>query len=247
MTVNQLVKQMKEKNDDWEWYPTTFEITEKVAEYLATKSNGFIQSILDIGCGNGSFFEKLSRSKYIYVDDYKSPKFNYKLGNYKKYGIEKSNILAEQLPEDVILLGSDFYTNTLIDKKVDVIFCNPPYSDYETWAEKIILEGNANTIILVIPVRWKNNERIKYALEKRKFETEVIGTYDFSDAERKARATVDVIVIKPDSEVYAGRSYRNKATDPFDTWFDTTFKFNAEQKTDDYLKKRKDKNRRKQK
>lgn len=240
MTVNQLVNQQHIAGEETEFYPTTFEITEKVAEYLAIKSNGFIQSIIDIGCGNGSFFEKLSRSKYLYVDDYKSPKYNYKLGtNYKKYGIEKSNILAEQLPEDVILLGSDFYTNTLIDKKVDVIFCNPPYSDYETWAEKIILEGNANTIILVIPVRWKNNERIKYALEKRKFETEVIGTYDFSDAERKARATVDVIVIKPDSEVYAGRSYRNKATDPFDTWFDTTFKFNAEQKTDDYFEERK--------
>lgn len=239
-TVNQLVKQMKEKNDDWEWYPTTFEITEKVAEHLATKSNEFILSILDIGCGNGAFFEKLSRSNYLYCDDYKSPNFNYKLGtNYKKYGIEKSNILAEQLPEDVILLGSDFYTNTLIDKKVDVIFCNPPYSDYETWAEKIILEGNAKEIILVIPSRWIGSKRIEYALKKRKFTADIIGESNFFDAERKARARVTIISIKPDVVSLNGRSYGRDVTDPFDVWFENTFKFNAEKSNDSYFEEQK--------
>ena len=66
-------------------------------------------------------------------------------------------ILSEQLPDDVILLGTDFNQQTVIDKKVDFIFCNPPYSEYDEWAEKIILQGNCNAIALVIPARWAGN------------------------------------------------------------------------------------------
>lgn len=240
MSVNQLVKQIKENQEDFEWYPTTDVIVDAVAKYLSSKDGEVIHSILDIGCGNGSFFEKLDKTEYFY-DPNKSGYDSRKLvRNYKKYGIEKSNILAEQLPEDVILLGSDFYTNTLIDKKVDVIFCNPPYSDYETWVEKIILQGNAEELIFVTPNRWQHSERIKYAIEKRKMETFVIGTFDFKDAERVARCTVDVYSVHTKGVLYGNRRYKGDTTDPFDTWFEETFKFNAEKsKSDTYYEEQK--------
>ena len=185
-TVNQLVAEIKENGQDFEWYPTTSEIVKAFATFLKKKKKlrenfGFCGSILDIGCGNGGFFQKLCSDSLF--------------KNVKKYGIEKSMILSEQLPDDVILLGTDFNQQTLIDKKVDIVFCNPPYSEYDEWAEKIILQSNCNAIALVIPNRWARNERIKYALERRNMQAKVIGTYDFSNAERKARATVDLLFI----------------------------------------------------
>lgn len=243
MTVNQLVTEIKKNDEDFEWYPTSSEIVECAAKWIALKEP-FTKEILDIGCGNGSFFAKLDKTCHFKSDDYKDRNFNSNLSaGYKKYGIEKSFVLAEQLPEDVILLGSDFMTNTLIDKKVGCIFCNPPYSQYEVWAEKIIREGNAEKIVLVIPESWKNSKQIKEALFQRKLNAEVIGSFDFLNAERKARAKVDVVAIMPDETRYEGRSYSNKASDPFDLWFDSTFKLTAEkQKESEYENAQKRKN-----
>lgn len=220
-SVNMLVKELKENNENWEWYPTTVEIVRAFAFYLKSYKHvrsdyGYGGSVLDIGCGNGGFFQKLCTDEAF--------------KNISKYGIEKSMILSEQLPDDVVLLGTDFNQQTLIDKKVDVIFCNPPYSEYETWAEKIILQGNTSVIALVIPTRWSSNERIKYALERRNMKAEVVGTYDFENAERKARATVDLIFITAKTNIRFNCAESLK--DPFDVWFDDTFKINAE--TDKY-------------
>lgn len=239
-TVNALVKEIKENGDDFEWYPSTQAIVDAVAQWISV-SGEKTSSILDIGCGNGGFFEKLDCTNYFNGDTYET-RTNL-VRHYTKYGIEKSYILAEQLPENVILLGSDFLTQTLIDKKVDCIFCNPPYSQYETWAEKIIREGNAEKIVLVIPERWKSNEQIKDALFRRKYGYEIIGNFDFLNAERKARAKVDVIGIMPKKSEYEGMRYSCKATDPFDLWFDSTFKLNADKTKEDAFKekeKRKD-------
>lgn len=218
MKFNQLVTTIKENNEDFEFYPTTQEIVNALKTHLRIylESQVYerrkIHKLLDIGCGNGSFFQKFCTDDFEHV---------------QKFGIEKSNILAEQL-EDVVLLGSDFNEQTLIDKQVDMIFCNPPYSDYENWTEKIILQGNAKIIALVIPTRWKNNERLQEALQKRKYQAEIIGTYDFENAERKARATVDLIFISPNKVEYCGRKHEEKTVDPFDLWFDETFKIKAE-------------------
>ena len=224
-TVNQLVTEIKENHEDFEWYPTTTEIVDALAVKLKVWAdenwrhrNRTVNSILDIGCGNGGFFEKLCKDE--------------KFKDIEKYGIEKSMILSEQLPDDVVLLGTDFNQQTLIDKKVDVLFCNPPYSEYDEWAEKIILQGNCNAIALVIPARWAGNERIKYALERRNMQAEVVGTYDFSNAERKARATVDLLFISAKEAESNGYRYDENIKDPFELWFDETFKINAE--TDKY-------------
>ena len=224
-TVNQLVAEIKENGQDFEWYPTTSEIVSALAIELKNwkdeewrNSRRTVRSILDIGCGNGGFFEKLCK-----YEEFK---------NIKKYGIEKSMILSEQLQDDVILLGTDFNQQTLIDKKVDIVFCNPPYSVYDEWAEKIILQANCNAIALVIPNRWSSNERIKYALDRRNMQAKVIGTYDFSNAERKARATVDLLFISAKETERNGHWFDEAIKDPFELWFDETFKINAE--TDRY-------------
>lgn len=242
MTVNQLVTEIKKNDEDFEWYPTSSEIVECAAKWIALKEP-FTKEILDIGCGNGSFFAKLDKTCHFKSDEYKDRNFNSNLSaGYKKYGIEKSFVLAEQLPEDVILLGSDFMTNTLIDKKVGCIFCNPPYSQYEVWAEKIIREGNAEKIVLVIPERWKNSKQIKEALFQRKLNAEVIGNFDFLNAERTARAKVDVVAINAEKS-YEGKIYSAKAVDPFDLWFDSTFNLNADkQKESEYNKAEQRKN-----
>ena len=104
-TVNQLVAEIKENGQDFEWYPTTSEIVSALATKLKIwkdwrNSGRTVGSILDIGCGNGGFFEKLCKD-----EEFK---------NIKKFGIEKSMILSEQLPDDVILLGTDFNQQTLI-------------------------------------------------------------------------------------------------------------------------------------
>ena len=215
MNINNLVRQIKQNNEDYEFYPTTQEIVNRLGAELKNNRHcyaGGINSILDIGCGNGSFFEKLKKTGFEIEE---------------KYGIEKSTILYENLPDDVILLGSDFNEQTLIDKKVDVIFCNPPYSQFESWAEKIILQGNANIIALVVPDRWSKSEKIQEALKKRGYTVDILGNYDFEDAERKARAKVDLVYIDVTSE-FKGKKYKSTAKDPFDLWFSETFNMSAE-------------------
>lgn len=237
-SVNSLVRELKENNENWEWYPTTQEIVNCLAGKIFSKrkwGKGEYEcdyhSVLDVGCGNGSFFAKIDRTEQ---QEYNKACDGGKM-LHERYGIEKSFVLCEQLPNDVIIIGSDFNEQTLIDKKVDLIFCNPPYSEFGEWTEKIIMQGNCKAIVLVIPCRWKENPKLSYALKKRDMKADILGTFDFNNAERRARAKVDLLFITANEEEYAGRYYRREAKDPFDVWFDETFKISAEkEKVYDY-------------
>ena len=222
-SVNQIVKEQKKYNEETEFYPTSERIVGKIAAYISEKSHEEIYSILDIGCGNGGFFEKLDRTAVFH--DYNAPygskeRKSKLVKTYKKYGIEKSLILRENCNDDVIIIGTDFMENQLIDKKTDLVFCNPPYSQFKEWTRKIISEANAPNIVLVIPSRWSDDEEIKDLIEKRRYTYEIIDTDNFLDAERKARCSVDI--------VYINSEYTPK--DAFDFWFENTFKINAEKK-----------------
>jgi len=200
-----LIKEIKENNQDFEFYPTTDEILESLKNRINLLSNK--SSILDIGAGNG---------KVLNTFDIRT-----------KYAIEKSKILIENMNKDIFIVGTDFNEQTLIDKKVDIIFCNPPYSVYEEWSNKIIKEANSYTIFFVIPERWKKQKSILDSLKLRDAEYEIINSFDFLDSEdRKARTKVDLIQINLNHKGY----YSEIKEDPFNIWFNENFKFKKDEK-----------------
>lgn len=206
-----LITRLKESDQDYEFYPTTNEIIAALLADLQSESSAFgyrgCKSVIDIGAGNGKvlaaikkFEESQERHDALGIEDY--------------YAIEKSQILCAQLPDFVTILGTDFEEQSLITKSVGVIFCNPPYSVFAEWVEKIILESYAKIIYFVIPKRWEDNYAIKNALEARKATYKIVGSYDFEDAEdRKARAKVHLLRV----------TFAAEKSNPFDSFFEQTF------------------------
>jgi len=227
MNTAMIVKELKEAGQDAEWYPTTKEIIKDIHKDIGWSRHNPL-SIMDIGAGNGNFFTVMEELESHKEENYKR--------YHKKYAIEKSMILINKLPADVFVVGTDFHEQSLIDKKMDVIFCNPPYSEYETWMEKIIKESNAKTVYMVIPDRWHNVEAIQGAIEARKATTKVIGNYVFYDSEyRKAMAKVEVVKLSYDDNSYGNRL----KVDPFDLWFEEHFNVTADKSDDSWQHKRK--------
>ena len=218
--MNQLIEKLKENDEDFEFYPTTKEIVKCIWDHRGEENHqhryGF-GDVLDIGAGSCNF-------KKFVEELNENSKEDYLKRNIKDYYvIEKSKILIDALEKDIIVLGVDFHENTLMDKKVDTIFCNPPYSEYEMWVKRIISESNCKEIYLVIPERWKKEDDIIELLKRTKYEYKVLGTFDFLNAERSARAIVDVVYI---DEKYIRDDIG------FDEWFDKTF--TIEKKSDDF-------------
>jgi hypothetical protein len=232
--MKNLVDTLKENQQDFEFYPTTKEIISKVFRAIKDLGDSHIE-LLDIGAGDGNFFR--------IFEEVNVPGKDGRDISLTKYAIEKSLILVGRMPSDIFVVGTDFDSQTLIDKKVDIIFCNPPYLEYERWALKIIKEANAKHLFLVIPARWKESEMIKDALEKRRPGVKaykIIGSFDFQESNlRPSRAKVDILHID-----LKGEDYRQDGpeVDPFDLWFDETFKINADKEKsysyDDSQKKR---------
>ncbi len=154
---------------------------------------------------------------------------------FEKYmAIEKSQLLIDNMPSEVFVVGTDFNENTLIDKKTDYVFCNPPYSEYSQWTERIIKEANAKVIYLVIPKRWGTQGNIAHAIKQRRATVSIVGDFDFLESEdRKARAKVSLVKIDlRGKSVKAKYGYRRRNNDecmidPFNLWFNETFKINA--------------------
>lgn len=240
MYKTDLLQRLKKEGQDFEWYPTTKKMLGVVAEDLKMEIGQNSFSLLDIGAGDGNALNTIENlmgfTEYEHV---------------QKYAIERSKILIDQLPAEIFVVGTDFHQQTLIDKRVDVIFCNPPYSEYEAWMEKIVREANCKYLYMVIPERWSDNkavtsvikrrteyrekadpgwdERIKYYFEMEKGKCEVLDSFTFEDSEyRSARAKVQIIKIK-----FKGGSGRNSLkVDPFDLWFENNFQINADTSSD---------------
>jgi len=201
--ITPLVAELRENGQDHEFYPTTPEIISLVRRYLNKSSDGRVFcSVLDCGAGDGHTLAALTDGK--------------------KYGIEKSQILVNKMPPDIFVVGCDFHENSLIDKKVDYVFCNPPYSEYKEWATRIINEANSKEVFLVLPERWKDQPGILAAVEDRKASHQVIGSADFLEADRKARAKVDVIRINLQRKSCYGHN-NTPDIDPFELWCEKEF------------------------
>jgi hypothetical protein len=194
---------LQEAGEDFEWYPTTDEMVAVVARYIARNTP---HSILDIGAGDGRVLTALRDV----VD----------AGHVNLYAIEKAAVHIENMPAGIAIVGTDFEQQTLIDKRVDVIFCNPPYSQYEEWAVKILKESLAKEVYLVLPKRWADSQIIKAALAARQAKAKAVWSGDFARADRPARAQVDIVFV---SFLRTGQYGRDEITDPFDLWFHEMF------------------------
>lgn len=187
MNLDTTLERLRSADEDFEWYPTTDEIIDRAVtdmRVFATSSNRYsrdaVDSVLDIGAGDGRVLLKIRKQ----------------LEHCELMAIEKSTVHQEAMDKDIVIVGTDFHEQQLASKQVSVIFCNPPYSDFENWSEKIIREANAFAVYLVIPQRWATSERIKSAMKFRGVTAHVLGQFDFLDADRKARAKVELLRIR---------------------------------------------------
>ena len=248
--TKELLLELKENGEDFELYPTSKEMIKPILENINHPYN----DVLDIGAGTCNFkkyFEELAEE--VYQEKYERlEKEAEEQGRYfikpdkahisQYYVIEKSKILINKLDKDSIVLGTDFNNTLLIDKPVDVIFCNPPYSEFKSWMIKIIREGNCNEIYLIVPQRWKEDKDIKKEIEK-VISYEVLDSFDFLNAERQARAKVDILYIKKKDKIRGEKEQIEE--NAFNTWFDETFPMNdnkEEEKLNSWEKGNKEKN-----
>jgi hypothetical protein len=109
------------------------------------------------------------------------------------WAIEKSEILREELGgRGFKVLASDLFTTDLDTIKADITFCNPPFHEFELWAEKILRTSPSPEIFLVLPKVWQGSVRIAAATQNRTME--VLGETDFCLAEeRPARVVAEII------------------------------------------------------
>ena len=214
--TTKMVNILKEEDQDFEWYPTTNEMLEAIKKDLEEEV-GDSTSILDCGAGDGRALNYLTEGE--------------------KYAIEKAEPLLHSMNKDIFIVGTDFDQQTLIDKNVDIVFSNPPYSAYEEWTIKIIKEANAATVYLIIPERWEKNIKIQDVIQSREAKTKIIGRFDFLQGDRAARAKVHVLRIT--LAYKGGWNTSHLKTDPFEIWFDEHFKLNINEKeTEDYEEKK---------
>lgn len=185
-TAAATVRTLIANGDDFEWYPTTDEIIAKVARDFLNQDDGKSHSILDIGAGDGRVLKALhaalkKRDQYAHVD---------------LYAIEKAITHLSAMPKDITVVGTAFEEQTLTDKPMKAIFCNPPYSQFAEWMLKIVTQASADLIYLVVPCRWRDSQEIQRAIEKRSGAVESLGEFNFENADRAARARVEVIRIE---------------------------------------------------
>ena len=230
-----LIEILKENGEDYEFYPTTKAMVRAIWQH-ATDTGHYDHRVhwdlLDIGCGTCNFkrwVEELNREERMKhtEDTLKHRDYEVRTLELHEYCVmEKSTVLLQRLDPKTIVLGTDFHEATLIDKDVDTVFCNPPYSEFEEWTARIITESRAERIYLIIPERWKKSEMIQTALKTVKAPprrdgsdgmekvVQVIGHADFLNAERAARAKVDILFID--------KQYTDRDSG-FDSFFDAVF------------------------
>jgi hypothetical protein len=242
------LKTLIENDEDYEWYPTTDKILsamnkdlrylfaeEKLAEHCAhnrcdrlfsysanydREKNQkdyayFVKSFLDAGAGDGRVFDAIHGENDDIVVE-------------RRYGIEIAKAQADDLiNKGVFIIGRDFWKTSLYDKEYSVIFSNPPYSQFKEWTEKLFRESNFGVLYLALPTRWKETLDKRCGIEL--YDVKNIGEFDFREADRAARAKVNLIRVthkkKKVEDHYRGQSLgfhdefgSDDEPDSFDRW-----------------------------
>lgn len=198
-----MVSALRAEDEDFEWYPTTTAMINVVIADAKQRLDldDDLDSVLDIGAGDARVLG-MFRATW--------PKATY-------FSVEKSSVLQAAQPDWVVPAGTDFREQDLMAVQASIVFCNPPYSEFEAWAARIIAEAFCRVLYLIIPQRWVDSGLIKQALASRDATAVVLGSTDFLRADRSARAKVDIIRVE-----FAAR-YRGwgrvETPDPFDVWF----------------------------
>lgn len=176
--------------EDYEWYPTTEEIIQVVAKDMKSRFNRRYddtpKSMLDIGAGDGRVLLRVE--ELLRGDEPEHCRISI-----KKYAIEKAYPHLMAMPKEIVVVGTDFHQQQLVGKRFGTAFCNPPYKEFETWMIRIIRELSCSVIYLVVPKRWRKNKQIAEAIQFNGAKVKSLGEFDFEDADRKARAVVEVI------------------------------------------------------
>lgn len=190
--TRQRIEALKANGEDFEWYPTTPDIIRQVARDIRKVEDerhyygSRTLDVMDIGAGDGRVLLGIKSELY----DEQSHRATH-VDNL--YAIEVSTVHLTNMPKEIVVLGTEFHEQTLVDKPVSVVFCNPPYSEFEDWAFRILRECSADSIYLVIPQRWRDSARLADVLEAREIEPHSLGEFDFENADRQARARVEVV------------------------------------------------------
>lgn len=186
-----IVQDLKNANQDFEWYPTTTEQIKSVTDDINSLRENFdfkerykeSIKVLDVGAGDGRVLQAIKDS--LNDDDF----------NIDTYAIEKSTIhTSTYRSKNITLLGTEFNQINFISKSCNICFVNPPYSEFSYWLQTLIRHLNFNLLYAVVPQRWIDDKGIKDAMEYRgiKF-TKVLLESDFLNAERAARAKVNIV------------------------------------------------------
>lgn len=191
-TTSQTLFDLQRAGEDFEWFPTTDEILAVIAKSIRRQADKHYHrvahaSILDIGAGDGRALVKLQDM----LRDDKSDSYNTIMLD--QFAIEKSMIHLANMPKEIVVIGTDFHEQTLVDKNVGIIFCNPPYSEYEDWTYRILRECDSREVYMVIPRRWRDSGRIQELVTRFEIKVESLGEFDFETADRRARAKVEIV------------------------------------------------------
>ncbi|GAA5141223.1 class I SAM-dependent methyltransferase [Thalassotalea piscium] len=224
-----LVQDLKDSGNDFEWYPTTdkqintiiddIKIIKKDFDFTTRYSEAV--KVLDVGAGDGRVLEAITAAfkaeEYFNIDAYAIEKVDLHTNTYRKKGIT--------------LLGTEFNQVNFISKNCDIGFVNPPYSEFSHWIQTLISHLRFGILYAVIPERWKDDPAIKEAMALRgvKF-SKVLSTSDFLDADRTARAKVNIVrfsfneLIADEDHDHTHRRYKHNvsynSTDPFDLFLE---------------------------
>ncbi|WP_026959853.1 class I SAM-dependent methyltransferase [Aliagarivorans taiwanensis] len=190
-STHALVSKLKQQGQDFEFYPTTSaqiaviedDIRALVADYDIGPNKDAAIRLLDVGAGDGRVLKALS------------PILESGGRSVAQFAIEKASVhIRSYRGQGITLLGTDLHETNLISKNSDVAFTNPPYSEFVPWMVRMIGELSFAVLYAVIPTRWADDEHIQEAISARgSLTATVLASSDFVDAERQARAKVDVV------------------------------------------------------